>query len=190
MVLTHAGGKKIDWRVLLQLCSVCMTRTRTATLTRWLMIRTRALVVTIDCNDNDDKISKLKYCFIVSRCGFFGLEKKQTLSLERYLKANPCPLGCTKISKRFRFLFSLDIVNYFLGVCLSWPPFCRKCPFYTLKTSSKCSKFKICLLQGWAGIPVSRDSREYKPQISSKINVKKVILWKSTFLSTWVDALF
>ena len=31
--------------------------------------------------------------------------------------------------------------NDFWGVFLAWPPFCRKCPFYTLKTSSKCSKF-------------------------------------------------
>ena len=26
--------------------------------------------------------------------------------------------------------------KYFWGVFLSWPPFSRKCPFYTLKTSS------------------------------------------------------
>ena len=31
-------------------------------------------------------------------------------------------------------------------------------------TNAPCSS--VCLTQGWAGIPVSRDSREYKPQIS------------------------
>ena len=36
--------------------------------------------------------------------------------------------------------------KYFWGICLAWPPSCRKCPFYNLKTSSKCSKFRICLL--------------------------------------------
>ena len=25
--------------------------------------------------------------------------------------------------------------KYFWGVFLAWPPFCRKCPFYTLKTN-------------------------------------------------------
>ena len=37
--------------------------------------------------------------------------------------------------------------NDFWGVFLAWPPFCRKCPFHTLKTSAKCAKFRISLLR-------------------------------------------
>ena len=44
--------------------------------------------------------------------------------------------------------------NDFWGVFLARPPFCRKCPFYTVKTSeksSKCSKFRICLKCPFSG---------------------------------------
>ena len=69
-------------------------------------------------------------------------------------------LGCTKISKSFQYSIltwyvlylykirpKMQQTNDFGGIFLAWPPFCRKCPFYTLKTNSKCSKFRICLLR-------------------------------------------
>ena len=56
-------------------------------------------------------------------------------------------LGCTKMSKSCRnsnltwymlYLYERRPKmqrNDFWGIFLSWPPFCRKCPFYTVKMS-------------------------------------------------------
>ena len=55
--------------------------------------------------------------------------------------------GAPKCKKVVGILIQLDVSciymkgdqkckkNDFWGIFLAWPPFCRKCPFYTVKTS-------------------------------------------------------